>query len=114
MKLVDFHSKYLGVDLENMRSKSNIFKSIVEKVRNKLAGWKAPLLSQTGRTVLVKSVLQSIPIYTLSCYKAHVMIIDELYKIRRDFWWNHKENERKLHLINWNKLWQPIATKLIC
>lgn len=84
----------------------NIFKPVIEKILNKLAGCKVPLLSQAGR-----SVLQYILIYTLSCYKAPVMITYELDKICRNFWWNHKNDKRKLHLINWNVLCQPVELR---
>lgn len=58
MKLVDRLLKCLRVELANMRTKSSIFKSVLEKVKNKLEGWKSSLLSQVGRTVMVKSILQ--------------------------------------------------------
>ncbi|GAU16278.1 hypothetical protein TSUD_299100 [Trifolium subterraneum] len=39
--------------------------------RNRLSGWKSRLLSFGGRLVLLKSVLTSLPVYTLSFFKAH-------------------------------------------
>ncbi|KAF7813166.1 phenolic glucoside malonyltransferase 2-like [Senna tora] len=39
---------------------------MMEKIESKLAGWKAKLLSQSARLTLLKSVLQSIPVYQLA------------------------------------------------
>ena len=38
---------------------------LIEKIANKLPGWKAPLLSLAGRAVLVRFVITAIPIYLL-------------------------------------------------
>lgn len=52
-----FHStpnlgKYLGFPLKHVRSSSQDYNFIIEKVQRKLAGWKSSLLSFTGRVVL--------------------------------------------------------------
>lgn len=75
-------------------------------MKAKLSNWKGKLLSQVGRTVLAKSVLSSIPIYSVSTFKAPISVTNELDKIIRDFWWNHDGEERKLHTIHWDKICQ--------
>ena len=44
----------------------------------KLKGWKEKLLSQAGREVLIKAVIQAIPIYTMSCFKLPKGLVREL------------------------------------
>lgn len=39
--------------------------NLIDKLNSKLQGWKTKLLSQAGRTTLISSVLQSLPLYTL-------------------------------------------------
>jgi len=41
----------------------------IEKIANKLPGWKASLMSLAGRAVLVRFVLTVIPIYLLVAIK---------------------------------------------
>ena len=41
------------------------FNFVVERVLTKLAGWKTKFLSFAGRTVLVKSVLNTVPNYVM-------------------------------------------------
>jgi len=40
-----------------------------KKEWNKLQGWEGKLLSQAGGEVLMKSVIQAIPTFTMSCFK---------------------------------------------
>ena len=63
------------------------FHFLVDKLTSKLQGWKAKLLSQAGITTLISSVLQSIPLYTFSCFKVPDTICKKLDSIVRDFWW---------------------------
>jgi hypothetical protein len=61
--------KYLGLPPMIGRSKRAAFEDIKTRVWKRVQGWKEKLLSQAGREVLVKAVLQSIPTYTMSCFK---------------------------------------------
>lgn len=58
---------YLGFLIFNGKMKALYFEHIIDRLRLKLAGWKARILSFGGRITLIKSVLSSIPIYTMAC-----------------------------------------------
>lgn len=79
----------------------------MDKVQNKLQGWKARLLSQAGRATLISSVLQSLPLFTFLCFRAPNSVCKKLDTIVRSFWWGHDIGTRKLHLVNWNKPCKP-------
>lgn len=58
-----------------------------------------------GRLIILKSVLESIPIYWLNLFKIPSAVIAKIDKIRKDFLWNGSNpNHRKLHLIKWDKV----------
>ncbi|CAN1835288.1 Uncharacterized mitochondrial protein AtMg01250, partial [Linum perenne] len=60
--------KYLGLPAEWGRSKTETFHYVVERMTSKARNWKSLLLSQGGKEVLAKSVLQAVPSYMFSCF----------------------------------------------
>ena len=70
----------------------------------KLQGWKEKLLSQAGREVLIKSVIQEIPTYTMSCFKLPRGLIKELEVLVHKFWWDYSGDSRKVHWVKWERL----------
>lgn len=83
------------------------FQDIIDRVQNKLQGWKANLLSQVGRTTLISSVLQALPLYSFSCFRIPEFVCNKLDEIVRSFQWGHNVGDRKLHLLNQDKICQP-------
>ena len=61
--------KYLGLPPIIGRGKKQAFMEIKQKIENKLQGWKGKLLSQAGKEILIKSVAQAIPVYTMSVFR---------------------------------------------
>ena len=61
--------------------------------------------------MLVKSVLDSLPVYWMGRHLIPASICASLEKIRRNFLWGHVEDkdgvQRKMHLTNWNKVCSP-------
>lgn len=51
-----------------------------------------------GREVLIKSILQAIPSYAMSCFKIPVNLCHELDQKHAKFWWQDKW-ERRLALV---------------
>ena len=70
----------------------------------RLQGWKEKLLSQAGKEILIKSVIQAIPTYTMSCFKLLKGLIKELEMLIQTFWWGYSGDSRKVHWVKWKKL----------
>ena len=70
----------------------------------KFQGWKEKLMSQAGREVLIKAVIQAIPIYTMSCFKLPKGLVRELEGMIRKFWWVYRGEHRKTHWVKWERL----------
>ncbi|KAL9661152.1 hypothetical protein QQ045_025974 [Rhodiola kirilowii] len=88
IRIVDTHSNYLGLPLIFGNKKVSLFRSIEEKMLKKTWDWKHKLLSGAGREVMIKSVLQVIPLYTMSCFKLPVSICKKLTSVILKFWWH--------------------------
>lgn len=93
--------KYLGVPLIHKRVTKATFAPVVDKVRKRLANWKGKFLSTIGKTVLIKSVLSSIPYYQMQTSLMPSGALHELEKISRNFLWSQTAESKKLHLIGW-------------
>jgi len=95
---------YLGTPIFIGKPKVSHFQSIADKVKNKLATWKASLLSMAGRVQMVKVVIRNILFHTMSIYSWPVSLIKELEKWIRNFIWNGDINKRKMVTVSWKKV----------
>ena len=106
-QVIKQHERYLGLPSLVGRNKQSIFKSIKEKLRKKLAGWKEKMLSKIGKEILIKAVVQAIPSYTMSCFKLPDSLCEDLTSMIRNFWWGQKNDEKKIAWLRWDKLCEP-------
>ena len=80
------YEEYLGLPLLVGRNKKTSFNYIKEWVWKKLQGWKEKLLSQAGREILIKAVVEAIPTCTMSCIKLPIGLYSEIKSLIRRFW----------------------------
>lgn len=99
--------KYLGVPIIHNRVNRRSFQFILDKVDQRLSNWKANSLSMAGRLTLTKSVIQSLPTYVMQSAFVPRYICDEIDKKCRSFVWGDSAVERKVHLVNWQKICSP-------
>ncbi|KAK2638818.1 hypothetical protein Ddye_026613 [Dipteronia dyeriana] len=66
VNIVDCHEKYLGLPCFMGRSKRKIYTDIIDRVWRKIKGWGEKLLSVGGKEILIKAVIQAIPMYSMS------------------------------------------------
>ena len=66
------YEKYLGLPVVVGKNKKASLNYIKERVWAKLQGWKEKLLSQAGREVLLKAVVQAILTFAMTCFKLPV------------------------------------------
>ena len=100
------YEKYLGLPSFVGRKKKASFNFIKERVWRKLQGWEEKLLSQAGRKILIKAVVQAIPTYTMSCFKLPIGLCNELESLIRKFWWGQRGDRQKIHWVKRETLTQ--------
>ncbi|KAL0013557.1 hypothetical protein SO802_000626 [Lithocarpus litseifolius] len=98
------YKKYLGLPSFVGKGKKASFNYIKERVWRKIQGWEGKLLSQAGREVLIKSVIQAIPTYTMGCFKIPLGLCNEIEAMIKKFWWGQRGDRRKIHWVKWNDL----------
>lgn len=83
------------------------FKYIVERVQNRLTGWRAKHLSLTGHCTLVNSLLAGIPTYVMQTAWLPQSTCDALNQLNRNFLLGSSYEKRKIHMVNWATVTSP-------
>ncbi|CAN1853577.1 Uncharacterized mitochondrial protein AtMg00310 [Linum perenne] len=96
--------KYLGLPAEWGNSKSETFHFLLDRMVSKAGNWKSLLLSQGGKEVLAKSVLQAIPAYVFSCFMLPDTLLKKLDAVIAKFWWSGDVNRRAIHWCSKERL----------
>ena len=104
----EFPCTYLGVPLWPYKLTKTQVQSIIEKIADRLPGWKTDLLTKAGRSILVQFVLTSMVIYLLLAQDLPTKALEAIDKIRRGFIWKGRKDVKGGHcLIAWTKVTRP-------
>jgi hypothetical protein len=57
------NEKYLGMPSDVGQSRGGAFRYIKDRIWSRIQGWLEKLLSARGKDILIKSVVQAIPIF---------------------------------------------------
>ena len=57
---------YLGLPMVGGKSKMSTFREVQERVTKREMGWKEKYISKVGREVLIKTIAQAIPTYSMN------------------------------------------------
>ncbi|XP_042969143.1 uncharacterized protein LOC122301839 [Carya illinoinensis] len=98
------YERYLGLPNLIGRSKYAAFKGILDRVRGKVSNWKNKFLSQAGKDILLKAVVQALPTYCMGVFKLPKSLLGEINKVMNQFWWGHLQNEKKVHWLSWGQM----------
>lgn len=97
---------YLGAPIATT---AQAFDFLIEVVSSRLNSWKSKLLSQAGRIILIKSVLQAILIYFMATTMIPANVIKKLNALIRKFFWGKVDKQRYMALLAWEKISAPIG-----
>ena len=61
--------KYLGLPPLVGVDRTDCFQHLIDRACKMLAGWKEKMLSFGGKEILIKAVIQAIPVYAMSVFK---------------------------------------------
>ncbi|CAN1814975.1 Putative ribonuclease H protein At1g65750 [Linum perenne] len=84
--------KYLGLPSMVGRKKKAVFAYIKDRVWERIQGWRGRPISQGGKEVLVKAVLQAIPTYCMTTFLIPSTLAAEIQVLMNSFWWGRKGN----------------------
>ena len=99
--------KYLGLPSDVGRTKEGSFKYLKDRIWKQVQGWMEKALSVGGKEVLIKSVAQAIPTYSMACFKLPRGLCQHINGLLRKFWWGSKKGERRTAWVSWDVMSQP-------
>ncbi|XP_058766322.1 uncharacterized mitochondrial protein AtMg00310-like [Vicia villosa] len=77
-------------------------------IKNRLEGWTNRFLNLGGRITLLKSVLSSLAIFTLSLYNIPKKVAKKITSIQSKFLWGGVEERRRIHWVKWEDVTLPL------
>ena len=73
--------KYLGFPIKHRGTTNEDLNFVLERVKQKLAGWKANLLSLAGRAVLIQASTSTILDYIMQCTALPKKLLDNIDQV---------------------------------
>lgn len=96
--------KYLGLPLGGRIINCLNWNHVVESFHSKLSLWMMRHLSLGGRLTVIKSVLSSIPIYSLLVRLLTARVWNSIHSIMSIFLWERIKDRKKMHLVDWDNV----------
>jgi hypothetical protein len=89
-----FPCSYLGLPPHFKSLPKSAMFPLIQRIGNRLPGWKRNMLAYPGREVLVKYVLSAMPTHFLTIYKLPRWAEKEIDRYRRSFLWRGEEPDK--------------------
>jgi hypothetical protein len=58
-------------------------------------------ISQGGKEVLIKTVIQAIPTYAMNVFQLPKLICNKINSMMARSWWRHKDNFSRISWMGW-------------
>ena len=100
-------SKYLGAPLVGSAIKHATWRTLLDKLETSLSSWTYRSLNIASRIILIKSVLQAMPLYLFSILAAPKWVLKKIHNLQRNFLWGSSGLNKKWALVKWTDVCLP-------
>lgn len=100
----DFPILYLGLKVGIGLMGVAAWSQVLERVKERLRRWDARSISMGGRATLVKSVLSSLPLYTMSLLEMPKQVEKAFKSMQCKFFWRETEMEKRVVWVKWEEV----------
>ncbi|XP_016743147.1 uncharacterized protein [Gossypium hirsutum] len=87
--------------------------NILDRLASRINGWSKHLLSNGGKEIFIKSVIQAIPTYAFLVFMAPKGVLEEIQSMTSHVWWGGGEKKRGWNMLPWDRLCYPKAGKVL-
>ncbi|XP_057871389.2 uncharacterized protein LOC131077832 [Cryptomeria japonica] len=95
---------YLGIPLALGPQRRDFWQGILDKFRSKVSHWTYRWLSSTGRVLLLKTVVQALPIYRCCVQNPPASFMRKFDALSRQFLWSRNLLSSKWSLVKWESV----------
>jgi len=99
--------KYLGFHLKPNSYRMEDWRWLIGKLEKRILVWSHRWLSRAGRLVLIKSVLEAIPIYWMSLAWIPKGILEKARRLCFSYLWSGNKETRKMPWVRWGRIALP-------
>jgi hypothetical protein len=108
-KTIDEGLKYLGFNLKPNDYRKEDWTWLLKKLEKRLISWSHKWLSRAGRLVLVKLVLEAIPVFWMSLSWIPKGTLEAARKLSFRFLWSGKKDIHVTPWVRWKRIAVPKA-----
>lgn len=99
---------YLGLPASMGRNKRSILGFIKDRIMKRMQCWTNRFLTKAGREILLKNVIQAIPLHAMSLFLLPKETAKEIERAMNSFWWRGETRGRRgINWKEWNHLTLP-------
>jgi ribonuclease HI len=98
---------YLGFYLKSSRYTIKDWAWLIDRFEGRILNWKHRFLSLGGRYILIKAVLESLPVYWMALAHIPATVLKSLRQLSFSFLWSGCKKNRCFHLSKWEELSKP-------
>jgi hypothetical protein len=98
------YEMYLELPAPVGHSNNKTFTRIQGCVNKRLEGWKEKFLSQVGKEILIKTVIQAIPTYDMSVFPLPKTLCNALNSLMTRLWWGSQHNGNMVYWMSWEMM----------
>ena len=99
--------KYMGFILKPNNYLKKDWLWLIEKLEKRLHAWSHCWISRAGCLILVKSVLEAIPVYWMSLLWIPKGILEKAHRICLHFLWSNSKEASVSPWVSWEKIARP-------
>jgi hypothetical protein len=99
--------KYLGYFLKYESYKIEDWKWLIDKFETRINHWCNKWLTLGGRYVLIKAVLESLPVYWMTLAHISLSVLHKIHRLSFSFLWSGIKNKHRYHLCSWHTIAKP-------
>lgn len=101
------HFTYLGMPMSVVPLKAEVWDTVIDKMKRKVQQWGFIWLNPSGRLILLKLGISSLPLYQSTLLQAPTSFHYKMEVILRQFLWQGGKNDKKkFNLANWKQVIQ--------